>query len=31
MINTDIIVKGYDFNKGIDYNKIFDSYLNSGI
>ena len=25
-----ISIKGYDFNKGVDYNKILDSYLSTG-
>ena len=24
------IVKGYDFNQGLDYNKVFATYLNTG-
>jgi deoxyhypusine synthase len=23
-------VKGYDFNKGLDYNKVFESFINTG-
>lgn len=25
-----MVVKGYDFNKGLDYQKVFASYLNTG-
>ena len=24
------IVKGYDFNQGLDYNKVFESYITTG-
>jgi deoxyhypusine synthase len=24
------VVKGYDFNKGLDYNKVFETYINTG-
>ncbi len=30
-LNMKNVVKGYDFNKGVDYDQIFESYLNNGI
>lgn len=30
-ISTDLVVKGYDFNQGVDYEKILKSYETTGI